>query len=400
MKKIILLAILLLAIVPLASAEVTLTSNLIRYEPLPAQPGQYVTVFVEIENTGNEDARNTIIELPNQFPFSVTGEQQKEIGTIKSQQSYVITYQLRVDSQAVVGNNELVVRYSPDGKNLWKEDRHAIRVQPTGASLSVTDIMMTPEEIAPGEEGTIQITIKNTADVLLRDISLQLGMVSIVGSNVIDLPFIPTNSVTEKRISRLAPDKQTILSFTVKSYPTASPGYYKLPLSMTFYDQEGTETQQDDYIGVVVKAVPELKIYVDDNEKLVQGQEGEVSLKFVNKGVSDLKFLDVEILPGEGYDLVGRPQAYVGDLDSDDYRTETFSITPNKESVELLVQHTYKDDNNVEYETTETVVVDCGCTDKNGNQQTSPWIIALVIVVILTIIVVSRRRKQRHKKRK
>ncbi len=400
MKKILVLVMMLLAIVPLASADATLTTNLIRYEPLPAQPGQYVTVFIELENTGNADATNAAIELGNQFPFSGTEVARKNIGTIKSQQSYVVDFKVRVDSQAVVGNNDLLVRYTPDVNiNLWQEDSHAIRIQPTDASLAITNIAILPEEIAPGEEGTIQITVKNTADVLLRDISLQLGMVTVVGSTIVDLPFIPTNSITEKRISRLAPDKQTILTYALKAYPTAEPGYYKLPLSMSFYDQEGTQTEKQDYIGVIIKAVPELKIYVEDNEKLKQGEDGEVSLKFVNKGVSDLKFLDVELLPNKNYKIIGSGQAYVGDLDSDDYRTETFKVNPSKESVELQVKYSYKDDNNVEYETTISVLVDCNCS-AGDKQKTSPIVIVIIVVVVLGIIILSRRRKQRHKKKK
>ncbi len=400
MKKIILLTIVLLSLVPLASAEVTLTSNLLKYEPIPAQPGQYVTVFVELKNMGNDDANNVAIELKNQFPFSVADDTRKEIGTLKAQQSYVVDFKIKVDSQAVVGANDLVIRYTNDPSlKSWQEDYHPINVRPTESSIAVVNVKVTPEEIIPGQEGTVQITVKNTADIMLRDISLQLGLMSVVGTTAIDLPFIPTNSVTEKKITRLAPNNQAIVTYNIKAYPTAAPGYYKLPLTVSFYDEEGTKTDKTDYLGVIVEATPELKIYVEDTKNLQKEEKGTVTLKFVNKGISDLKFLDVEVLPSKDYDLTDKTQTYVGDIDSDDYRSETFTLTPHKETIQLNVKVNYKNSNNKVYETTRTVSVNMN-TANNEKKKISTASVVIALLVLLGIIFFFRRHKRRQEKRK
>jgi len=397
MKKIILIALLLLAIMPLAQAS--LTTNILKYEPLPARPGQYVSVFVEIQNNDNNDVNNLILEIDDTFPFSVIGDNRIAIGTLASQQSYVAEFKLRVDSEAVVGENTIIIRHTTnENLGVWKEDRRSIRIQTIEPSLAVTGVVMDPAEIVPGEEATVQIIVKNTADITLRDVAVQLGLVVNAGNSVVDLPFIPTNSITEKRVGKISPDAQAILSYTIQAYPDASPGYYKLPVHMRFYDEEGTQTQQSDYIGLIVKAMPELSIYIEDNQKLRQNQEGEVVLRFVNKGISDVKFLDVAILPSEDYELLGSAQAYVGDLDSDDFRTETFKILPKKETITLQLAYDYKDENNNVYSITEELDVRCNCSETNGTSTTPVIIIALLVIV--GIIVILRRRKKNAQKKK
>ena len=48
---------------PIASAEPSLTADLLRYEPIPAQPGQYITAYIELGNIGDSAATNAVVEV-------------------------------------------------------------------------------------------------------------------------------------------------------------------------------------------------------------------------------------------------------------------------------------------------------------------------------------------------
>lgn len=396
-------AVFLLGIMPFASAEAVLSADILRYEPLPAQPGQYVTAYIELENTGNEDAQKAAIEIIDQFPFSSISdaEAHKKIGVLKSQQSYVEKFTIRVDSQAIIGNNKLKIRYTADEDNgPWLEKDLTIQVKPNEASLTIINVKTTPEEITPGEEGEITIRVKNDADIVLRDISLQLGLVSASGSTITDLPFIPTDSSTEKKINRLNVGEMKDFSFTVKAYPDATPGYYKLPLAISFYDDEGSQTSSEDIVGVIIKAEPELKIYLEETTITEVNTQGEITLNFVNKGINDLKFLDIEVLEKEEYELLSNSQSYIGDLDSDDYRSETFTIRPTQKDTELDVNVSFKDENNKAYTYTTSVALHFNKTNKAKNDSLSLSTILLIIVVIGIILYAIRRRMKRKKGRK
>ena len=113
-----------------------------------------------------------------------------------------------------------------------------------------------------------------------------------------------------------------------------------------FYDEEGTLTEQEDILGIIIKAEPELKTYVEKVEA-TKSSKGEVSFKFVNKGINDLKFLDIQIQDGEGYTIHDSKNRYIGDLDSDDYRSESFNIELDGDTATVNIFVTYKDENNL-----------------------------------------------------
>lgn len=385
---------------PMASAATSMDASISRYEPLPAQPGQYVTVYIELENIGSEDAPKAAIEIEDAFPFRVLSNDDKlqTIGELKAQRSYIVDARVLVNSEAAVGTNYLKVRFTSDTQSgNWQERLLAIEVKEDDTSLSISEVSTIPETITPGGEGTITLTVKNSQAVTLRNIALQLGLYTTQGSAVTDLPFIPTNSATEKKISRLNPGEISQVSFDIKSYPTATPGYYKLPLTMTFFDDQGTETEKTDIIGVVISAVPELKIYIEGKENLQAQSEGTITLKFVNKGINDLKFLDVEVLESDEYSINDNKE-YIGDLDSDDYRSETFTLTPRGDQINLQVKVSYKDENNKAYESVENLVVTCDCEKTNGESNYTTTIVIAVLAIVVLLLLIGRRKKKKRRK--
>jgi len=402
MKKLlyITLCLVILSLVPAMAAEPLLTADISQYEPIPAQPGQYVTIYVELENNGNDDAENVAIEIVNRFPYSVVSDSVEEIGNLKALGSYVADFRLRIDSEAVVGYNNIKIKYTTDkDRNIWQETEKPILIKPNQASLSITDVVLEPEELEPGQEGTVTLTLKNTANIFLRNIAAQITMQSTLGTTVTDLPFIPVTA-TEQRITKLNPGEYSEITYTLKAYPGATPGYYKLPLETTFYDEQGTQTTQEDVVGVVVKAKPELKIYLEDTTLTQKDSQGKITLKFVNKGVNDMKFLDIEILNDEDYKVLSGNMEYIGDLDSDDYRSEEFVIIPKEDNTNLQIQYSFKDENNKEYSGLAeiTLTYDLLRNGQKGGMSTTTVVILLLIVGGITYLIYKRRSKRRKHK--
>lgn len=350
MKKIILILMLLIFLITpnLISAENRISATLIRYEPLPAQPGQYVNVFIKLENIGDEDAPRTSIEIIDSFPFQLVNPSQRIIdtGILQKRESSVWEVKLKIDSSAVVGMNKLKIRYTSDNQtNSWRDAEFDIEVKPSETKLAINSVEITPEEFYPGIGATITLNLKNSGSIVFRDIALKLNMYD---ANNNDLPFIPINSITEKHLSILKPGELSQVSFSIKSYPNANPGYYKIPLTITFYDDEGNLNEQNDLIGIIVSSSPELKIVL--NEITSTKSTHNIELKSINKGINDLKFLDLQLLESNEYKLNSHSQYYIGDLDSDDYRSSEFIVYSSEDEFNLKVKATYKDENNKDYE--------------------------------------------------
>ncbi len=133
MKKTVFLLILvgILSVSALANAEVlkigsnylitdtvNLKTTFVNQDPYPAETGGYVNLLFKLENWGTNKAENVTFELLSEYPFSLdTGVSAiNELGTVGGSQTdenaFLIKYKVRVDKDAVDGENKIGVRYT------------------------------------------------------------------------------------------------------------------------------------------------------------------------------------------------------------------------------------------------------------------------------------------------
>ncbi|OIO42638.1 hypothetical protein COU56_03630 [Candidatus Pacearchaeota archaeon CG10_big_fil_rev_8_21_14_0_10_31_9] len=187
----------------------------------------------------------------------------------------------------------------------------------------------------PGEESNLDITIKNTINANAEDVSLNLVFTN--------LPFIPIGG-SERSTNKLKEDKEKTLSYIVKSSQDIAPGNYNIPYVLSYTDSSNERITKQGSLGVVVSANTELKISTElDNNVL--GQKGKITLKIVNSGFGDIKFVNVKINP-EGYTLLSSSNDYIGNIGSDDFETSSFDVIFNENSPRLTGVIEYKDFNN------------------------------------------------------
>ena len=215
---------LLVSVVSAASEQPYLGATIMKYEPQPAQPGKYVTVYVKLENTGTADAKNVVLQVQPQYPFSLNPEKINEqfVGILGPGNVYIAEFKLKVDEKAVEGTNKLTVRYNLDEKQqTWAQQDLDISIQTQNVVLSVDSITTEPEEIIPGSIGTIKIRVKNLADSFLSNIKVSLDLSSDT------LLFAPINSASEKNLYQLNAGASNEFEFPIIAYPNTAAGVYK-----------------------------------------------------------------------------------------------------------------------------------------------------------------------------
>jgi hypothetical protein len=129
MKKILLLlilvGILLIDSVKITEASATnvvidavaLKTTFVNQDPYPAEPGAYVNLLFKVENWGTKNAENVVFELLPEYPFSLDSgvDATKELGTIRGletgEKAYFLKYKVRVDKDAINGENEIKINY-------------------------------------------------------------------------------------------------------------------------------------------------------------------------------------------------------------------------------------------------------------------------------------------------
>jgi hypothetical protein len=120
---------------------------------------------------------------------------------------------------------------------------------------------------------------------------------------------------------------------------------------MSYNDLAGTNYSQTYYTSLIIGESPDITASIESSEIISSGKTGIVSIKMTNKGSSDIKLLNVELLQSESYEILSPAQVYVGNIDSDDYESADFKLyvkgTRNK-AVQLPLRLEYRNSNNKE----------------------------------------------------
>ena len=93
--------------------------------PSLADPGGYVDLLFKVENRGTKDAENVTLELIPEYPFSLDPgvNATQELYTIKGLQigdnAFLVKYKLKVDKDAVNGDNEIKLKYSENDGSVY-----------------------------------------------------------------------------------------------------------------------------------------------------------------------------------------------------------------------------------------------------------------------------------------
>ena len=376
--------------------------NLINQNPDPVEPGQLLELRWKVDNDGGSIAQNVRVRIIPEYPFTLLpGEAEiKEIGTLQglqnNEEGVIIKYKLQVAQQAIQGDMPLSIEYSIDDKEWQKTGDYYITIQTVDAVILVENYEV-PERVAPGKVATVSIDLKNHADSYMKDVSVKLELAS-YNAGVIDLDFLPFSTIgssTEKRINSFAPKETKTITYELISYATAEPKVYKIPVTLTYYDELDNEQTTNELITLVVGSEPDLELVVDN--VVTSGENYEVTLKFVNKGIADLKFLNINFAEDDSFELVSSRSEYVGNIDSDDYETASFKITDLSENKNIFIPMVldYKDSNNYEYSKTVSTSVNLNNYIQESKNNNNATIVIAIIILCLGIFWFYRKRKNK-----
>jgi hypothetical protein len=209
------------------------------------------------------------------------------------------------------------------------------------------------------------------------------------------------NSIAEKKIYLISASNEDLISFDIMASPTAKCQPYQIPITLSYKSLDGTQFTKSDYITLVVSAEPNIVADIESSDILASGSSGNVVLNFVNKGLTDIKFLTVTLNNGD-YDLISPNKVYIGNLNSDDFDTAQFKIYAKSSNgfVPLNVSIDYRDGNNKEYSEERMIPLRVYSNEELSRYQLVPapsytGLILLVVLLALAVYWWIRRRRRR-----
>lgn len=371
--------------------------TLVNQNPDPVQPGGYADVKVGITNAGMSSVDALYVKVENNYPFTVVGEDTKQISGLAAVQTdsntQIIHFSIQVDKNAYPGKVPITVEYSTD-KQSWIKQTFYINVGSSGDKVLVKSTSTNPNVVSPGKKVRIIVNLKNYGNSLVKNVRLSMDL-----SNLQET-FAPVNSPTNKEIPFISPKQSVTSNFTLILSPNAKAGVYSLPISMTYDDSEGKTHQVNDLIGLIVGGRPSIFIQPSSSPNFIIGREGSLTFKVVNGGILDSKFVKTTILPSNNFEIDSPLLQYIGDIDSDDYETVTYNIkpkTPGTISMPIII--TAYDALGNEYNYTSNIEIKVYSEEeakKVGLIKTNNFVAVLIILLIVLAAYTIYKKVRKH----
>ena len=318
--------------------------DLARTDPSPLKPGSTFDIFFDVTNIESYTIRNLQVNLVDLFPFSAVGKNESAfiIDELKAGQTKSIKFRFQVNKNINEGTYQLALQYYSNRISAIVSKTFDVSVRSTEVLVSTTKVRLNPEKVMPGGTFGMEVDIVNSAKSAINDISVELVLEN--------SPFISLGSSSEQKIRQLSQDAIATLNFKLIANPDAELKAYRVPLNIVYYDHLGLKYTRNSTIGITVYAKPEYSIDLESSDVYMRSQVGEITLSIANKGNSELKYLNLELISTKDYEVISNPKAYIGNLESDDFETATFKIyTKSSKPVQLKLKAYYKDTYNNDF---------------------------------------------------
>jgi len=391
------LMILLIALTPINSTAAvsspnTLDVSVMRYSPSPAEIGQYVDVWIKIENIGTGEAEDVSIEMLPEYPLALDSSSNslKNIGRLKPDTAAVHKYRLYVDEEAKSGSAEFDIRYQPED-SIWLKNTFEINVGSTAydskGSIELEEVSAEPEVFSPGDSGTITFTLKNSAST---------------HSVTIDGEEYDTNAHVQS--SSLEADEGIEVASISDTYGLLGPGdEMDITYNLEMDEQLSTGTH---YLNLAIKSNShiydcnwEIPIKIDNSDvKIIPTitptlVNGEGTIEFDVANIRQNTLYSVNVIPeAEGIEFSPR-EYFVGTMEPDELFSIEFEANQVRENIteplEITVE--YRNGMNEHQTTSQIETFKTVHEDENGISNIAVAALALVALLIPAAVLYRRK---------
>ena len=248
--------------------------------------------------------------------------------------------------------------------------------------------------IYPGESGKVTLNVENNENFDIKDVSLALDLS--------DLLFTTIGS-SEKDVDDIDEDHDEKVSFNLRASIDIIPRDYNIPYILKYYVDAGNGSEgfnKTGTFGLRVSAETDLDFVVDVQDNAIVGEEGEISLEIINKGLGEIKSVSVQIFP-QGFELLSKDKIFVGTIDADDSDSATFDVIYKTTNPILSAKVEYKDFDNKDQ--TETINLSFKVYTKEkalelGILQRPNYLVYLIIGILVIAFIIHRILKKRKRK--
>lgn len=347
------------------------------FNPDPVVPGAPVTVKVEITNSGTDAALQSLFSLTGDSNILLAGPRGDRfpMGDIPPGGTVVLELPMIVSSAAKSGpqSQPFNVQYFRKGEAQETAGSMTITV---AAVVQVAPIMLLDsyeidkDPLAPGEEFTMSVILKNVGAVTAQGILVTFGTVESStdsgdddgdggGSTTSTTPsatFAPLGSGGTMFIGDVASTSETSFDQSFIVSGSATSGIYSLPITLRYQKPDGSTAQDNLRASVVVIAPPTIRIDLLNPvpEQVNVGEPLVLSFELANTGTAKVSLTNT-VSEAENGEVVEGAEIFLGDVAANDTAAYNAVVIPSEEGdVTVTVRFGYKDALNKDRQLVET----------------------------------------------
>ncbi len=204
-------------------------------------------------------------------------------------------------------------------------------------SPSTIEITAEPDSLKPGQNQTVTFTLRNKGEAVN---SIVFTWADASGN------ILPLGSDNRKLITSIGSNSAYLVPIKMVVSPDANQGIYPLSISLSYSDQTGREQNISSTLGIRVAGDFKFIVSIESQSLVAPGMPGTAEIKIANAGTQEAQFLTISLLESSPLGSIKPAVIYVGNLESDDYDTETVSYVVGSTSpgdYPLNMEISYKD---------------------------------------------------------
>ncbi len=234
-------------------------------------------------------------------------------------------------------------------------------------AIPVLSLSSTESISSPGEYGNLTITLSNSGPLDLNSIVLRLYDPS--GKIYFDKQELSVGDLSSGSTRKI------LIKFYVD--PEAEGKLYPILINVTYSDDSGVLYRNAFISKIIVSKNPELKAFVSDYDL----SSKKLSITVADVDNVGVKGVYVELLPGDGYKIVGSSIGFIGDIDAQDYERVSFKIIPLSQNLTINAVIHYRDASGKEYSKKVQMSYEIPYKESNG-----VWIYILALIIVGYIV--------------
>ncbi|MFH1835299.1 MAG: hypothetical protein ABH851_03820 [Methanobacteriota archaeon] len=345
--------IVLLALIGSACAEIKIDS--LALDPQMIEAGDEVDVYVKFHQAtlkrdvftkdgvlaAEQEDKNVFYktkliptsDLASKYITLIEGE--KNVGHLFIGESWNSPFKVKVSEGAPAANYKMqfqIIKTDPEGVEKGIDRLYDFTIPVKG--IVVFDVSST-DDLRIGSEGTIKLSVRNVGGGTARHVTVKLG----------ELDSLTVLDAAERHLDSFEGKEEKTVTYKISVDSTATVTAKKIPLFIGYLTDNGLPVLINKTIGVQITGEPSIEVTLDEAEELVGGMEGTVSIRVINNGFIDAKFLEMSLSETQDYTVESAESTYLGNLASDDFESEEFIIKPSKNTegeIPLTVTVVYK----------------------------------------------------------